>query len=58
MSWKAGFPRGVVDDGGSTRIEHRLSECEPLFSLFLYLESEALPTPFLIARVGACQDIQ
>ena len=46
MSWKAGFPRGVVNDGGSTQIEHRLSECEPLFSLFLYLKSEALPTPF------------
>ena len=39
MSWKALFSRKVVDDEGSTQIEHRLSEREPLFSLFI----EALP---------------
>ena len=58
MSWKALFPRKVVDDGDSTQIEHRLSEREPLFSLFrLYLASNALPTPPLIAMVGGL-DIQ
>ena len=57
MSWKALFPR-IADDGSSTQVEHRLSERKPLFSLFrLYLASNALPAPPLIAMVGGL-DIQ
>ena len=48
----------MVDDGGSTQIEYRLSEREPLVSLFrLYLASNPLATPPLIAMVGGL-DIQ
>ena len=58
MSWKALFSRGAADDESSRQTERRLSEREPLFLLFrLYLASNALPTPPLIAMVGGL-DIQ